>query len=112
MNKEELFEKIHQAFTGEEKGQVSKLIELAALPSDEALSEAQKYLAWAQRGQEKAQSDMTYWMYEGDITLGKLLVAIFGAVVRGVEDFPEIPNVEGKVLMDKAGILQEWADTL
>ena len=55
---------------------------------------------------------MTYWMYEGDITLGKLLVAIFGAVVRGVEDFPEIPNVEGKVLMDKAGILQEWADTL
>lgn len=112
MTKDEMFEALHLAFTGKSGKKNDKLARFQELPPKEAAEEARVYLAWAVRRQDKASSDLMYWAYEGDKTLAKVMVAVFSAIDAGVEEFPPLPKTEGRVLMDKTGLLQDWADSL
>lgn len=111
MNSEELFKELHRTFTGKENETHLTINKYEKLSHDEGLKKAEEYLESSKRGQDQCRSDWAYWAYEGDITLAKILVNIFTALKRGIEDFPKLPKLS-PFLMDKTHQLQEWAENL
>ena len=112
MKKEEVFETLHKVFTGKENQKHTTITEYENIPAEEGLRKAYGYFEWAGKAQEDCSSDWAYWAYEGDITLAKVLIGVFEFLAEGERDFPDIPNVDGKVLMGKTSTLQYWAEGL
>ena len=113
MNRAQLFVALHDTFTGKPGEKYSTIEAYEKLTPEQGLAKAKKYMDYAVRGQDNCQSDMTYWMYEGDKTLAALLIAIFERLVKGKNEFPALPeNLSEQVLMDRAYYLQQWAARL
>ena len=114
MKKEEMWKMLHQVFTGKENETHSIISKYESVGNPEkGLQKAQEYLKSARRGQESCRSDWSYWAYEGDITLATILVAIFKKLMEDTDyEFPDIPGVQGKMLMDKVDDLKGWAEAL
>ena len=95
--------------TGEDGKAHGTIWEYWNLAPGEGLAKAQAYLSSAKRGQDGSGSDWAYWAYEGDIALAAVLVALFKRLSTGREDLPPLPEVDGRILMDKTSLLQDWA---
>lgn len=88
--------------------------ELLAKDPGVAFREAVTYLETAKRAQHHAGSDWSYWAWEGDRTPATVLIAIIEHEVtsRRGADYPPLPDIDGRVLMDKTSLLQTWAARL
>lgn len=89
------------------KHQVTK--EYRDLSPAEALKKAIKYYQDSQLRQDRSRSDFTYWLLESDLAVAQCLIAVFKHLADGKDDFPPIPDVEGKAQMDRTATLVEWA---
>lgn len=112
MNKDEVFKLIHSTFTGSPGKEHITIKEYEGLSPQDGLRKGLEYLERAKKGVENAGSDMGYWMWRGDESLAHVLIGVFAHLVSGHEDFPLLPDVENKVLMDKQAALSEWARDL
>lgn len=112
MNTTEMFKELHEIFTGEPGKVHSTIKEYEGLPAGESLDKALDYLAYAERGQANARSDWAYWAYRGDETLARVLISVFKYIEHGFTEFPSLPEVNGKALMDKQAAVIRWAEEL
>lgn len=112
MNRDQLFDALDEVIVGKKGERSSVLKEYRDLSPADGLKKAKEYLEQSRGAQEKAGSDLFYWLYEGDITIAQVLMAIFTALEQGREDFLPFPSVEDMVLMDKQASLVLWAKNL
>ena len=112
MNRIALFQQLHRVVTGKPDKISATVKDFEGLNADIGLRKAKNFLKTSERGQENCTSDWAYWAWAGDIALATTMIAIFEAIKRGVTEFPKIPDLEGKVLMDKIAYIRQWADSL
>ena len=105
-------EQLHSIFGGSDKHN-NKVEEILGISDfNIAYAKAYEYYTWGKNGQANCRSDFSYWMYAGDIALAKVLCAIILFLKRGQTEFPTLDYDEGRVLMDKQAMLEEWAHNL
>lgn len=112
MNREQVFLRLEEIFTGEPRKQHGTIREYWSLSPQEGLAKAEAYLKSSWEAQDGSRSDWAYWMYEGDLTLAAVLIGVFKRLAAGKQDFPEPPDRAGAMLMDRTAALQEWAANL
>jgi hypothetical protein len=112
MNREQLFVKMEQVFTGKEDEKHSTIREYWNLDPEAGYLKADQYLKESKSAQDSCQSDWSYWAYEGDITLATVLRAVFAYMKSGHTEFPELSQGGSPFLMDRTSCLQQWAGKL
>lgn len=112
MNLRELTDYLHVVFGGSEKhnSKVEEILEKSDLES--GLPKAYEYYESSKKGQKNCRSDWAYWMYAGDISLAKALIAIMLHLKKGNKVFPQFPTNRGDFLMNQTAQIEEWAHSL
>ncbi|MDY6770709.1 MAG: hypothetical protein SV186_01990 [Candidatus Nanohaloarchaea archaeon] len=108
-DREAFFDTLEYVITGDPNETSRTVAKYRGLDTEEALDQAEDYLADARESQRNASSDHAYWMYAGDVAVGEALTSYLEAEQADLDEIPALPDPDG-VLMDKHAALHDWAD--